>query len=232
MSNPSLPKPDAAAFAFLIAMGLAVAVVGGCALSGVASGAVQDLLRNAGFGRGGAIEAEQRRQGAALAKLEAALGLVRGQMASLQVRAVEAQASRRDAEAVHDVAAAGPGIGDQGIELAALRSSLDEQEERSRHALNAVNKRIDWLETLVYAGDTTGSVQPAPSSVPSRRRGGQAGGWFVLHAETGVAVISGKAGTIDVTPGFMIPQLGRVAAIRQQGGRWEVVTDKVTIRER
>jgi hypothetical protein len=54
----------------------------------------------------------------------------------------------------------------------------------------------------------------------------------VLHAQEGVAVISGKGGTIDVTPGFVIPQLGRVAEIRQQGGRWEVVTDKGTIRER
>ena len=38
---------------------------------------------------------------------------------------------------------------------------------------------------------------------------------------------------IDVTPGFTVPDLGRVAAIRQEGGRWVVVTDKgMTIRER
>jgi hypothetical protein len=207
MAKPSLPKQDPAAFAFLIAMGLSVAVVGGCALSGFASGAMQDLLRNAGFGREVVIEAEQRRQGAALAKIEASLGLVRGQVASLQARAVEAQASRRDAEAAHDAAAAAsPGTGTQGIEIAALRSSLDDQEERSRHAINAVNKRIDWLETLVYASDTTGSIQSPSSPTPGRRHGRQADGWFVLHAETGVAVISGKTGTIDVTPGFMIPQ--------------------------
>jgi hypothetical protein len=55
----------------------------------------------------------------------------------------------------------------------------------------------------------------------------------VLHAEKGVAVIAGKGGAIDVTPGFMVPDLGRVAAIRQEGGRWVVVTDKgMTIRER
>jgi hypothetical protein len=37
----------------------------------------------------------------------------------------------------------------------------------------------------------------------------------------------------DVTPGFTVPDLGRVAAIRQEGGRWVVVTDKgMTIRER
>ena len=55
----------------------------------------------------------------------------------------------------------------------------------------------------------------------------------MLHAEQGVAVIAGKGGTVDVTPGFVVPDLGRVAAIRQQGGHWVVVTDKgMTIRER
>jgi len=55
----------------------------------------------------------------------------------------------------------------------------------------------------------------------------------VLHAEKGVAVIAGKSGAIDVTPGFVVPNLGRVAAIRQEGRRWVVTTDKgMTIRER
>ena len=76
-----------------------------------------------------------------------------------------------------------------------------------------------------------GSVQPA---TPGRLQGSQSGpSWFVLHAQKGVAVIGGKGGTIDVTPGFMVPDLGRVAAIRQEGGRWVVVMDKgLTIRER
>ncbi len=46
-------------------------------------------------------------------------------------------------------------------------------------------------------------------------------------------MIAGKGGAIDVTPGFMVPDLGRVAAIRQEGGRWVVVMDKgIMIRER
>jgi hypothetical protein len=225
-----LPKQDPVAFAFLIAMGLAAAVVTGGALSGMASSAMQDLLRTAGFGRDSDIQAEQRRQAAALVKVEASLDRFRGEIATMKARADGAEAARR--EAVQTKAGENnSGAGEIRIDLAALRNSLDDHEERDRHTLNAVNKRIDWLETLVYSQDATGSVQPpAP---PARRRAAQpASGWFVLHAETGVAVISGKGGTIDVTPGFVIPQLGRVAAIRQQGGRWEVVTEKGTIRER
>jgi hypothetical protein len=234
MSKPDqtapLLKQDPVAFAFLIAMSLAAAVVTGGALSGVASGAMQDLLRTAGFGRDSDIQAEQRRQAVALAKVEASLGLARGEIATLNARADGADAARQ--EAVQTKAAeTNSGAGDTRIDLSALRNSLDDHEERNRHAFSAVNKRIDWLETLVYSQDATGSVQPA--APPARRRGSQStSGWFVLHAESGLAVISGKGGTIDVTPGFVIPQYGRVAAIRQQGGRWEVVTDKGTIRER
>jgi hypothetical protein len=53
----------------------------------VASGAVQDLLRSAGFGRDTAIEAEQHRQAAVLARLENSLGLMRNKVAQLATRA-------------------------------------------------------------------------------------------------------------------------------------------------
>jgi hypothetical protein len=234
-SSNSPSKRDPVAFAFLIAIGLAAAVATGSALSSVASGAAQDLLRAVGFGRETAIEAEQHRQAAVLARLENSLGLVRNKMAQLSTRADEADAQLR-ASSPPQATAGEPEarVDDLEIGLASLRTSLVEKEERNREALAAVNKRVDWLETLIYSHDATGSVQDAAPPAPGglRRRGRQSSDWHVLHAETGVAVISGKGGTIDVTPGFVIPQFGRVAAIRQQGGHWEVVTDKGTIRER
>jgi hypothetical protein len=242
--NAPFPKHDPVAFAFLLAMVLAAAVVTGASLSGVASGAVQDMLRTAGFGQESEIKAEQRRQALALAKLENSFGLVRGEVAILGARVGDAEKPRR--EAVNQAARETPkeasteptkppsGQAARGIEVAALRTSIEEHAERNRNEFSAVNKRIDWLEKLVYSQDATGSVQPAAPTAPGRRRSAQATpGWFVLHAEQGVAVIAGKGGTIDVTPGFVVPDLGRVAAIRQQGGRWVVVMDKgMTIRER
>lgn len=226
MSNntSSLQKNDPLAFSFLIAMALAAAVVVGASLSGIASGAMQDLLRTAGFGRDSAIMAEQRRQALALEKMELSVGRARADVALLNARVDEAEKPLQDAV---DSAA---GI-DREFDLGALRTSLDDQVERNRNEFIAVNKRIDWLEKLVYSQDATGTTQPTTSG---RRQGSQSGpGWFVLHAEKGVAVIAGKGGAIDVTPGFMVPELGRVAAIRQEGGRWVVVMDKgMTIRER
>jgi hypothetical protein len=226
MPNRTAPRPkhDPLAFTFLIAMALAAAVVTGASLSGVASGAVQDLLRTAGFGHDSEIKAEQHRQALALAKIETTFGLVHGEVGKLNARIDDAEKTR------HDAADAASRHIDGEIDLAALRTSLDEHAERNRNEFGAVNKRIDWLEKLAYSQDATGAVPPA---TPGRRGAQSTPGWFVLHAEKGVAVIAGKGGAIDVTPGFVVPDLGRVAAIRQQGGRWVVVMDNgMTIRER
>ncbi len=232
-------KNDHAAFALLIAVGLAVAVVTGASLSGIAGGVVVNILRSVGFGQGTEIQAEQRRQAVALAKLETSLGLVRGEVASLHARTeTHALANTVQSARPPDGGFGSGGVASWGqratelpIEIAALRSSLDEHDQRNRQEFIAVNKRIDWLENLVYGRDTTGSVQP--SATPPRRHVAKAAPrWFVLHAQNGVAVIAGKSGAIDVTPGLVVPELGRVSAVEQRDGRWVVVTDKGTIREK
>jgi hypothetical protein len=219
-----LRKNDPLAFTFLIAMALATAVVTGASLSGIATDAVQDLLRTAGFGQDSEIKAEQHRQALALEKIELSVGRMRADIALLNAQV-------DDTEEPHQEAANSVPSIDSEFDLGALRTSLDEQSERSRNEFSAINKRIDWLERLVYSQEATGSGQPA---TPAWRQGSQSGhGWFVLHAEKGVAVIAGEGGAMDVTPGFMVPDLGRVAAIHQEAGRWVVVMDQgMTIRER
>jgi len=211
----------------LAPVALAAAVVTGASLSGLASGAVQKLPWTAGSRHDSAIIAEQRRQASALEKIEVAVSRAHADVALLNARADEAENLHLEAAKPANSAT---GI-DREFDLGALRSSLDEQAERNRNELRAVNKRLDWLEKIVYGQDATGSVQlAAPARRPNARSGRR---WFVLHAEKGVAVIAGKGGAIDVTPGFMVPDLGRVSAIRQEGGRWVVVMDKgIMIRER
>ena len=231
MSDNTSPrlKNDPFAFTSLLAVVLAAAVVIAAALSGLASGVVQKPPWTAGSGHDSEIIAEQRRQVSALEKIELSVSRARADVALLNVRADEAE--NLHLEAANSAINSATGI-DRQFDLGALRSSLDEQAERNRNELRAVNKRLDWLEKLVYGQDITGSVQlaAAPGRRPSARSGPR---WFVLHAEKGVAVIAGKGGAIDVTPGFMVPDLGRVAAIRQEGRRWVVVMHKgMTIRER
>src|SRR5215831_6736475 len=218
----SRPKNDRFAFTRLTTVALAAAVVTGASLGGLASGAVPDLLHFTRSGHDSEILAEQRRQASALEKIEISVSRARADGALLDARVDEAE------NLSHEAANSVAGI-DHEFDLRALRSSFDEQAERNRNEWRAVNKRLDWLEKLVYGQDSASSVQPAALG----RRAAVRPGWYVLHAEKGVAVIAGKGGAIDVTPGFVIPNLGRVAAIRQAGGRWVVTTDKgMTIRER
>jgi hypothetical protein len=167
---------------------------------------------------------------------------VLARLATSRGNGVIAMEQRRQAATL---AAAQVALDQMRQEVALLRAGFDAQEERQRHAVTAANKRIDWLETLVYA-DTTGSIHPnsipnpTPRLTPGRHGPQQhaasaaqaPAGWFVLYAESGLAVLSGDDGMIDVTPGFVIPELGRVSEIRQEGDRWIVVTDSGTIRER
>jgi hypothetical protein len=212
------------AFRSLAPAALAAAIVTGASLTGLASGPVQKLPWTSGSGHGGEIMAEQRRQASALEKVEMAVSRARADVALLNARADEAENLQLEATR------SAPSF-DREFDLAALRSSLDEQTEHTRNELRTINKRLDWLEKIVYGQDAAGAVQLAtPGRRPNARSGQR---WFVLHAEKGVAVIGGKGGAIDVTPGFMVPDLGRVAAIRQEGSRWVVVMDRgVTIRER
>jgi hypothetical protein len=215
------------AFRSLAPVALAAAVMTGASLSGLASGAVQKLPWTVGSRHDSAIMAEQRRQATALERIEIAVSRANADVALLNARADEAE--NRQLEAANPASNAAAGS-DREFDLGALRSSLDEQAERNRNELRTVNKRLDWLEKIVYGHDATGPVQLAAARRPNARAERR---WVVLHAEKGVAVIAGKGGAIDVTPGFMVPDLGRVAAIRQEGGRWVVVTDKgMTIRER
>jgi hypothetical protein len=231
----------------LTAAALAGAMLAGASINGGANDSIRELFRGAGFGRTSEIVAEQRRQATALQNIELAVSRARADVAVLNTRVDEAEnlyraavaavpgslvsGSREPGNQALDYLPSGdlPKGSDHELDLGALRSSLDEQAERNRNEFHAVNKRLDWLEKFIYGPE--GAVQPAGTA---RRPGRQfARGWRVLHAANGAAVISGKGGAIDVIPGSKVPDLGRVSAIRQERGRWVVVTDNgMTIRER
>jgi hypothetical protein len=235
-SPPARSNP--VVFTLLMTAALAGAVLAGASLTGVANGSVHDLLRGAGFGRNGEIMAEQRRQALALQKMAKEVSGARADVAALNARVDEAENLYQEAVNAAPAAASdrpdpASGLpsrsGDLEFDLAALRSSLDDQAERNRNEFHAVNKRVDWLEKVIYGPE--GAVQPA-GTAPHRPRRQLARGWRVLHAENGAAVISGRRGAVDVTPGSKVPDLGRITAIRQERGRWVVVTENgMTIRE-
>jgi hypothetical protein len=274
----SLRQEDSTAFALLMAIALALAVVSGVSLSGVASGAMRDVLRAAGVGQNSEIKAEQRQQATAIGKLEKTINTMVGELATLSARnestastgglpALDARLAKIDAELgslrarfaglrfadprggdkVDTRAATAPassddslrrdidklnaGLSRDGIEIDALRTTLDERDQSNRKEFNGIYKRLDRLETLLVGHDLTSSTRPFVP-MPRARISREVNGWTVAHAQTGYAVITGGGSRYDVAPGYVIPDLGRVADIRQRGNRWIVVTDKGVIKQR
>jgi hypothetical protein len=246
---PPARRSNPVVFTLLVTAALAGAALAGASLNGVTGDSVQNVLRGAGFGWNAEIMAEQHRLALALQNVELTLQNVelavsraRADVAQLNARVDEAENLYQEAVNAEPAspAADGPNSGHPAsgaslgtgpdFDLGALRSSFDEQTEHNRNEFRAVNRRIDWIEKVIYGPE--GAVQPA-GTAPRRSRHQFAQGWRVVHVEKGGAVISGKSGAIDVTPGFSVPELGRIAAIRQERGRWVVVTENgMTIRER
>jgi chromosome segregation ATPase len=176
--KPASPPKDTVAFAFLIAMILVAAVMFGAGVSGVASGAVRDMLRTAGFGARAEIRAELGLHRAEIADIGASLDRMIGEAATLDARTGDlargdaAQAdhlARLDAEVAmlkakfHALLPDDPleSLANGGTDALTLRTTLDAQAERNRHEFNALNKRIDHLENLIATPpDVTASVHP------------------------------------------------------------------------
>jgi len=235
-------KSDLTALTLFIAIGFAVAITGGAALSGAAMGTLQQALRALDFGRdareaAATVAREQRRQAQSIGKLERVLDNVVSEIATLNSRVditttatVRTEPTREPTRA--ELQKLNAAITKENIEIGALRSSINENEKVRREDVSIINKRLERLESLVTGAghDLTGSTRPKPIMRPRPQR--TVSNWSVDWAGTEGAVVSGDGGTLAVSAGSVIPGLGRVAGIRQRGERWIVVTDKGVIAQR
>jgi len=94
--------------------------------------------------------------------------------------------------------------------------------------MSNLSERFDRIERRIEAlatKDTTGTVPAAPLQKVGTR--GPLVGWSVRDVYRNAALIQGtKLGMMEVSPGDNIPGLGRIHSIRQQDGRWVVVTSR------
>jgi hypothetical protein len=108
----------------------------------------------------------------------------------------------------------GSNTGDVSAGAPAQVSNLNERFDR-------IERRIDSL----MVKETTGSVPPAP--LPRAASHAPLAGWLVRDVYRNAALIQGaKLGMMEVSPGDNIPGLGRIHSIRQQDGRWVVITSR------
>jgi hypothetical protein len=104
--------------------------------------------------------------------------------------------------------------GDFSAGVPGQMSNLNERFDR-------IERRIDSLATK----ETTGSVPAEPRQKVGKH--GPLAGYSVRDVYRNSAVIQGpKIGMKEVAAGDNVPGLGRIHAIRQQDGRWVVVTSR------
>jgi hypothetical protein len=103
----------------------------------------------------------------------------------------------------------------------AISTSAPGQISNLNERFDRIERRIDALATR----DSTGSVPAAPLQKVGTR--GPLAGWSVRDVYRNAALIQGtKLGMMEVSPGDNVPGLGRIHSIRQQDGRWVVVTSR------
>jgi hypothetical protein len=113
------------------------------------------------------------------------------------------------------------GSSNSGSNTSASSSSAPGQISHLNERFDRIERRIDALATK----DTTGTVPAAPTQKIGMRA--PLAGWSVRDVYRNAALIQGtKLGMMEVSPGDNIPGLGRIHSIRQQDGRWVVVTSR------
>lgn len=256
---------DRTARALLIAVGVAVAVGMAPSLYGSARSALQGMRAAAGFADAAAVDAVQRDQAAAIARLERSLGSVIGEVAAINARSESAardelawreRVAKLDADVTdlrlhmsgepHAAGVIEPlwqdqmvdvsvGLARNGVEIDALRSSIDTLGRDGRAAVLSVARRVERIEALLASREATGSVRPATVRVrPKHKRparpiaDARLTGGSVAQAE-GFAL----AGT-DATfaPGSFASTFGRAADTRRNDNGWYVATERGALPER
>jgi len=114
-------------------------------------------------------------------------------------------------------------------EIAVLKATIESDAAHTITEFLKTDARIDRLDRSqsdYRRNDVTASV-PAASPQAATQRTSAVAGWSVRDAYGNTAIIQGRQGTKEVSPGDNIPGLGRIHAIKQQqDGRWVVVTSR------
>jgi hypothetical protein len=115
-------------------------------------------------------------------------------------------------------------------DMAVLKSNA-ESANSANGQLASIGDRFDRIEKRIDAllvKESTGSV-PGPIGTPAQRSRTLAG-WSVRDVYRNAALIQGNSfGLMEVSPGDTVPGLGRIQSIRQQDGRWVVITSRGVI---
>lgn len=206
----------------------------------IAGGSVK---ASSGFKRG-------RLKIATIALIAGGIGAIGGAVANEGVRALLSpgnDAIASTASFAQDVEQLQNALAQMKTDLAALKAAADQAAKANTSQAGKIGDRLDRIEKaqaepnakiakLSEALDKL-RTQPAPASAPETtasisepkpepKKPPVVQGWSLRDVQSGIALVQGPQGLFDVEPGDPLPGLIRVEAIRREGGRWVVVTNK------
>lgn len=159
---------------------------------------------------------------AAIVTIAAAIGAVGGSATTFGIGHFTAKND--------EIAAAASADQSQAIESAIAKVNAEIASiKAAATAQTAKLAKLSEVTDKLKAPETTGSISTA-TSTPNRLPIVE--GWTLRDVGEGAARVQGRLGIFEVYPGDPLPGVGRVDAIRQQDGRWVVVTSRGLIVER
>ena len=190
-----------------------------------------------------AIHPRHKRQAllAASVAIAAAIGAITGALTSGGF----AKAPPVDVAAVEENKAMQQSVARLTKEISSLKTSLDAANRSASNQIAKISERLNRETTNV-----TGSVPPQtqttpPAPLPATRPELAASAmqprlsivpdWTIRETRDGFVYVQGHGDIYQVVPGAPLPGLGPVEQIKQQNGRWLVVTPKgiiVSMRDR
>ena len=150
-----------------------------------------------------------------------------GQKTATGVDADDLRALKKSVDALKD--GLGQAKTDSAAALAQIAQRLDRVEHEPTAKVAQVSDRLDRSERrTVVPADATGSISPRsatalppkPAAIP---------GFAVRDVSDGAALIEGRNGLFEISPGDSIPGVGLVQSIERRGRGWAVITSRGVI---
>ena len=135
-----------------------------------------------------------------------------------------------------DIAALKASVDAAGRSNSAQFAKLGERFDRMERSQTVTVNKTDSAIAKEAPRETTGSITvpasgaalPVPAAPPQQPA--IVPGWGVRDVYRGAALLQSRAGgMVEVEAGDVLPGLGRIDAIRREGGRWVVITSRGTI---
>jgi hypothetical protein len=108
-----------------------------------------------------------------------------------------------------------------------LQNSLDDLSVERDSEADRINKRLAKIEDVIsIRADVTAAIPRQTFPPLPRKRAPRSAGWTAEETGNGTYIVRGPTGTFEVTIGSTVPGLGRIEAVKNQGGRLRLVTGK------